>query len=144
MDASTLPRSPRKRPASVTLFALAVLYLGAVNLARGWLAAFGLGFERTLPLALPLPYLALGGFIWGAAFCVIGFGLWALRPWSRAPALGAIIFYQGHIWINHWLFDTSTYSRQVWPFHIGISLVWIAGVWGFLWLRGVRRLYQAA
>ena len=136
--------SPRKRPRCVTLFALAVLYLSVVNLARGWLASFGLEFERTLPLTLPLPYLAACGLIWGMAFAVIAFGLWRLWPRSRSLALGTIIMYQGHIWANHLLFDVSTYSRQVWPFHIAISILWIAGVWGFLSLRNIRRLYQPA
>ena len=136
--------SPRKRPRGVTLFALAVLYLGVVNLARGWLASFGLGFERTLPLSLPLPYLAACGLIWGIAFAVIAFGLWRLWPWARSLALGAILLYQGHIWANHLLFDVSTYSRQVWPFHIAVSILWIAGVWGFLSLRNIRRPYQPA
>jgi len=139
---STPPR--RKRPRRVTLVAVAVLYLGVVNLARAWLASFGLGFERTLPLTLPLLYLAVCGFIWGIAFTATAFGLWKLWPWSRALALGAISLYQGHIWINHLLFDTSTYSRQVWPFHIAISILWIAGVWGFLSLRNIRQLYRPA
>ena len=144
MAASTPSPLARKRPRCVTLFALAVLYLGVVNLARGWLASFGLGFERTLPLSLPLPYLAACGLIWGIAFTATAFGLWKLRPWSRALTLGATLLYQGHIWINHLLFDVSTYSRQVWPFHIAVSILWIAGVWGFLSLRNIRRPYQPA
>ena len=140
--ASATSPSPRKRPRCVTLFALAVLYLSVVNLARGWLASFGLGFERTLPLSLPLPYLAACGLIWGIAFAVIAFGLWRLWPWARSLALGAILLYQGHIWANHLLFDVSAYSRQVWPFHVGISIVWIVVVWGFLALPGIRQLYR--
>jgi hypothetical protein len=141
--ASTPSPSPGKRPKCVTLFALAVLYLGVVNLARGWLASFGLRFERTLPLTLPLPYLAAGGLTWGIAFAMIAFGLWRLWPWARSLALGAIILYQGHIWINHLLFDVSTYSRQVWLFQSGVSAVWIAVVWGFLALPGIRQLYRS-
>ena len=53
----------------------------------------------------------------------------------------AIIVYQFHIWINHLIFDTSAYSRQVWPFQIGISVAWIVVVWGFLFLPGIRRVF---
>ena len=95
-----------------------------------------------MPLALPLPYLTACGLTWGVAFAVIAFGLWRLQPWARPLALGAIILYQGHIWINHLLFDVSTYSRQVWLFHSGISVVWIAVVWGFVALPGIRQLYR--
>ena len=34
---------------------------------------------------------------------------------SGTLALGAIVLYQGHIWINHLLFDASDYARQTRP-----------------------------
>ena len=145
MTNSVLTTPPRrKRPRSVTLFALAVLYLGLVNLARAWLALNGSPFERALPLAAPLPYFGLGGLFWGAAFVVIAFGLWRVWPWARKAMLGAILIYQLHIWINHFAFDSSVDSRQVWPFEAGMSLAWIMVVWGFLFLPGIKRLYSKA
>ena len=143
MTNSVLTTPPRrKRPRSVTLFALAVLYLGLVNLARAWLALNGSPFERALPLAAPLPYFGLGGLFWGVVFVVTAFGLWRVRPWARKAMLGAILIYQVHIWINHFVFDSSVYSRQVWPFEAGTSLAWIMVVWGFLFLPGIKRLYS--
>jgi hypothetical protein len=133
----------RKRPKSVTFLALAVLYLGMVNLARARLALDSQSFARTLSLAMPLPYLAAGALIWGVVFVVAAFGMWRLWPWARKLLLGAIIVYQLHIWINHLLFDTSNYARQVWPFYAGISLAWIVIVWGLLFLPGIRRHYQS-
>ena len=143
MTISTLRTPPRrKRPRSVTFFALAVLYLGIVNLARAWLALDGSSFERTLSLAMPLPYLGIGGLAWGIVFVVVSFGIWRVRPWARKALVAAITIYQLHIWINHFLFDSSVYSRQVWPFEAGISLVWVIVVWGFLFLPGIKRLYS--
>jgi len=142
MTNSTLVTPPRrKRPWSVTFFALAVLYLGIVNLARAWLALNGTSFERTLPLTMPLRYLGIGGLAWGCVFVVTAFGIWRVRPWARKVLLGAIVVYQLHIWINHWVYDTSVYSRQVWPFEAGISLMWTLVVWGFMNLPGIRRLF---
>jgi hypothetical protein len=139
---STLTTPPRrKRPRSVTFFALAVLYLGVVNLARAWLALNGSSFERALALRMPLPYLSLGGLFWGIVFVVAAFGIWRMWPWARKALLGAIVVYQLHIWVNHFVFDTSVYSRQVWSFEAGISLMWTLIVWGFLNLPGIRRLY---
>ncbi len=137
---TTPPR--RRRPRSVTFFALAVLYLGMLNVARAWLALNGASFERTLALAMPLPYFGLSGLFWGVAFIVIAFGIWRVGLWARKALLGAIILYQLHIWINHFIFDSSVYSRQVWPFQAGISLVWIIVVWSFLFLPGIKRLYS--
>jgi hypothetical protein len=142
MTNSTLVTPPqRKRPRSVTFFALAVLYLGIVNLARAWLALNGTPFERTLPLTMPLQYLGIGGLAWGGVFVVTAIGVWRLWPWARKATLGAIMVYQLHIWINHFVFDTSDYSRQVWPFAAGISLMWTLVAWGFMNLPGIRRLY---
>ena len=136
---STPPR--RKRPRSVHLFALAVLYLGVMNLVRARLALDGQSFVQTLPLTMPLAYLGIGGLVWGSVFVVAAFGVWRLRQWARKLLLAAIIVYQLHIWANHLIFDTSAYSRQVWPFQIGISLAWMIGVWGFLFLPGIRRIF---
>jgi hypothetical protein len=114
-----------------------------VNLARAWLALDGQSFTRTLPLAMPLPYLAAGAWVWGLVFVVAAFGVWRLWRWARALLLGAIVFYQLHIWANHLIFDTSSYSRQVWPFHAGISAAWVIIIWGFLFLPGIWRLYSS-
>jgi len=109
-----------------------------VNLARAALALNGSTFEKTLPLTMPLPYLAAGGIVWGSVFVVTALGIWKMWTWARRLLLIAIIVYQAHIWINHWLFDTSSYSRQVWPFQAGISVITMVVVWGFLFLPGIR------
>lgn len=132
----------RKRPRSVTFFALAVLYLSVVNLARAGVALNGALFARTLPLSLSLDYVVVNGLVWGIVFGMGAWGVWRLATWARRLLLIAIVVYQIHVWVNHWLFDTSTYARQVWPFHAGISLTWMAVVWLFLFLPGIRRLYR--
>ena len=91
---------------------------------------------------MPPIYLAAGGLVWGIAFVVAALGVWRLWPWARKLVLGAIVVYQLHIWVNHLAFDTSDYARQVWPFHIGISVAWVAAVWGYMFLPGIRRLWR--
>ena len=119
-----------------------MLYLGAVNLIRARLALRGESFVASLPLTMPLPYLAASAMVWGSVFCIAAFGVWRLWPWARKLTLGAIVIYQLHIWINHFLFDTSDYARQVWPFQAGVSAAWIILVWGFLFLPAVRHFYS--
>ena len=101
----------------------------------------GGGLAATLPLAMPLTYLAAGGLAWGVVFVAAATGVWRLWPWARKLVLAAIVVYQLHIWANHLIFDTSDYSRQVWPFHIGISVAWVVVVWGYMFLPGIRRLW---
>jgi hypothetical protein len=138
------PSAPqkRKRLRSVTLIALAVLYLGVINLARAWLAWTGNSFEQGLTPRMPLPYLVIVGCAWGGVFVAAGLGLWRLQPWARRLVLIAIVVYQLHIWINHLLLDTSSYARQVWPFQAAISAAWLLGVWSFMFLPGIRRALQ--
>ena len=93
---------------------------------------------------MPLTYLAAGGLVWSIAFVVAALSVWRLWPWARKLVLGAIVLYQLHIWVNHFVFDTSDYARQLWPFHIGISLAWVVVVWGYMFLPGIRRLWERA
>lgn len=138
---TTPPR--RKRPRSVNYFALAVLYLGAVNLARAWLALHSEPFVASLHLTMPLLYLAGGAMVWGMVFCVAAFGAWRTWPWARRLLLSAIVLYQLHIWINHVAFDTAAYARQVWLLQAGVSVAWVAFVWGYLFLPGIQRCFDA-
>ncbi len=133
----------RKHLRSVNYFALAVLYLALVNLARAWIALGGQPYLRTLPLRMPLVYLAVCGLLWGIVFGVAAAGVWRLWPWARVLLLGAIIVYQVHIWINHLVLDTSTYARGIWAFDAGISAAWVIFVWGFLFLPGIRRAFSS-
>ncbi len=112
-----------------------------MNLVRARLALDGQSFVQTLPLTMPLAYLGMCGWVWGLAFVVTAFGVWRLWPWARKLLLVAIMAYQFHIWTNHLIFDTSAYSRLVWPFQTGISVAWIVVVWGFLFLPGIRHIF---
>jgi len=112
-----------------------------MNLVRARLALDGQSFAQTLLPTMPLTYLGVGGLVWGSVFVVAAFGVWRLWQWARTLLLAAIIVYQLHIWANHLIFDTSAYSRLVWPFQIGISVAWIVVVWGFLFLPGIRRVF---
>ncbi len=142
MTVPSLAPPRRKRPRSVNYFALAVLYLGVVNLIRAWLALGGQPFIETLPLKIPLAYVGACGIAWGIVFAVTAWGLWRLWRWARVVMLGAIVVYQLHIWVNHMLFDTSAYARQVWPFYAGLSIASVLVVWGFLFLPSIRRVYS--
>jgi len=92
---------------------------------------------------MPLSYLAACGLVWGLVFTVAAFGIWRLWSWARRLVLGAVIVYQLHIWLNHFVFDISDYARQVWPFQAGVSVMWVILTWGFMFWPGVRQLYSS-
>ncbi len=122
-------------------FALALLGLGVTNFVFGAQAVTQWSYYSTLPLRIPLVWLIGGKLVWGIVFGITAWGVWRLRPWGRKLLLTSLTLYQAHIWLNHILFDVSEYSRQVWPFEAGISLITLAVVWGLVGLPSLRRSY---
>lgn len=127
------------------MFSLLVLLLGSgLNLAR---ATWALGqtsalAELSLSTSMPMSYLFGTSLVWSLVFGGCSFGLWRLQSWGRIGTLVAVTLYQGHIWLNHIVFDRSDYARQVWPFAIVHTLVVLGAVWGFLNWPTIRDLYE--
>jgi hypothetical protein len=141
VDADLEPKRPRR----VTIFSLLVLLLGSgLNLARAvWaLRQADALADISLSTTLPMPLLAATSLVWSVVFGVCCVGLWRLRPWGRTGTLAAVTLFHGHIWLNHILFDRSTYARQVWPFAIVHTLAALFVVWGFLKWPSIRRAYD--
>lgn len=118
---------------------LAALYLSVANLVFGAQAiASWPALSAQAPPAL-LAWLVTGKLAWGIIFGVTAWSVGRWKAWGRKLLLAAITLYQAHIWLNHLLFDVSEYSRQVWPFEAGISLITLAAVWGLACLPSLRR-----
>lgn len=139
------PGGVRKRPRSVTLFSLLVLFFGSgLNLARAVWALQQASALAELPLStsLPMPWLAGTSLVWGCVFALCSLGLWRLRAWGRNGTLVAVTLFHVQIWLHHIIFDRSDYARQVWPFAIVHTLSVLIAVWGFLNWPSIRRLYS--
>jgi hypothetical protein len=74
----------KKRPHSVTILALGVLIITALNLLRFGLSLADWNFLASQPGVSPL-YLAVTGFLWGGVGSYLVFGLWRGKTW--APGL---------------------------------------------------------
>ena len=137
MQNDTPSRTHPGRPRRVTLFSLAVLFLGGgLNLARAVLAWLRADSLTDLPTTMPMTLLAGTSLVWAVVFIACSLGLWRLRPWGRRGTLVAITLFHGHIWVNHFIFDRSPYAREVWPFALLHTLVTLSVVWGFLYWPG--------
>ncbi len=110
---------------------LAVFYLSAVNLVSGVQAIMRWTYLSSWPLRMPLAWLVTGKLAWGLVLGLTAWSVWRGQPWHRTLLLTSITLYQVHIWINHILFDTSHYARQVWPFQLSLSLLTLIVVWGY-------------
>jgi uncharacterized membrane protein (DUF2068 family) len=125
-----------------SFLALAVLYISVENLVFGVQAAVEWPYLSAQPVHVPLAWLIAGKLVWGIVFGVTAWGVWRLKAWGRKLLLIGATLYQVHIWINHLLFDTVAYAWQVRPFQVGITLITLAVVWGYMCLPDVRRLYS--
>lgn len=129
-----------RRLLTVVLLTLTLIGLG--NLGR---AAMALHYARTLPdlpLTVPWAYLAGMGAFWGVATMACAIGLYRRRPWSRKAALVVATLYQAHVWLNHLLFDASDYARQTHPRDLALSALFLALVWGTLYLPGISQFWK--
>jgi hypothetical protein len=116
-----------------------LLFLALGNLGRGVMALHIRAALPSLPLTVPLEYLAAMGFFWAAAFAACVVGLWRLSPWGRRVTPIAVTLYQAHVWLNHLCFDASDYARQTRPFDLLMTLLCLALVWGGLWVLSRER-----
>lgn len=129
-----------RRLLTVVILTLALIGLG--NLGR---AAMALHYARMfpdLPLTVPWVYLAGTGAFWGVAIVACALGLHLRRPWGRKATLAVATLYQAHVWLNHLLFDASDYARQTRPRDLALSALFLALVWGTLYLPGICQVWQ--
>ena len=130
------------RPHSVTLLALIVLLMGAVNAL-----AFVSGVRRytvlaSLPLSLPPAVPLVSAAVWAAAFAVLGWGLWRLRRWALWGTLAGVTLYLAQAWLEQILFGRSDYLRSSAWFNIARDAVLLLFVWGILLRPGVRQTFS--
>jgi hypothetical protein len=118
------------------------LSLALANLGK---AVVALRYAVRLPdlsMTVSLDYLVVMGAFWFIAFCVSAVGLSRFRDWGRWAALASVTLYQGHVWINHLLFDASDYAHQTIPRNLLLSALPLLLFWGSLSLPAVRRAFD--
>lgn len=128
------------RPAVVTWLAGAVLLLAGAN----GLAAAG-GVTRwpllaSLEMALPPWALVAPAAVWGAAWLIVAWGLWRLRPWAWRAALLAFPLYELIVIGQQTAFARGAYERGRLPFSAGLALL-LTGIVAFVLTR--RRVREA-
>ena len=125
------------RPLSVTLLALVVLCITALNLARLVLAIERWEFLASLPGASPF-YISLTGLIWGAAGIVLFWSLWRGLSWAVHLTRAMMLTYAAYYWLDRIFLSERMAGRPQgeiflplnWPFAITITaIVLVVIVW---------------
>ena len=132
-----------KRPESVTLFALAVLLLAAYNVWRAILAVQRYSVMQSQGAGSVAIVLTVIGINWAIGFAIAALGLWRLRPWGRHWMLIAIATYQVNLWLERLTLERTAYETLTRPADAIVSILIVLGVWGFLFLPGIRRAFSA-
>jgi hypothetical protein len=130
------------RPHTVTLLALLVLSLAAINLLGLISSIRRYTVLSHLPLSLPAGVLAASAAVWAVVFSLLAVGLWRLKDWARRGTLLAVPAYLAQIWIERLVFAQSDYVRVSIPFYAGLHLLTLAVMWGILLRRPVRRAFS--
>lgn len=127
----------------VAVLTLVSVLLGAANLVK---AMRGIRYAQALagvPMAVPWPYLIVGGFVWGVVFLSAGIGLWRRRMWGRWLTLAAVTGYTLNVWLDRWLWAVNRYARQTRARDLVLSALLMAFVWAVLNRRAIRRTFEA-
>jgi len=111
------------RPFSVTLLAAVVLIFTALNGLRLVMAIRLWEFLSTLPVDVPVIYLAITGAFWAGAGLVIVTGLWFGLKWDPLLTRTAIVLYAIYYWLDRLLIAESMAIAARWPFAIGLTII---------------------
>lgn len=152
MHNSTHPGNPQgaphqnniKRPGSVTLLALGVLIITAINFARTVLSLRSWSFLASQSGVSPL-YLAVSGFIWSAAGSIMFWGLWRAKIWAPRLVQAEALTYALYYWLDLLFLKDHPVNGAAgaihvvlptnWQFSVGVTVVGFAYI---LWT--LRRL----
>ena len=116
-----------KRPFSVTLLALGVLILAALNLTR---LLSAIRFWTFLQEILPFSglYLVGTGLIWAGFGLPLFWGLWHGLPWAPGMTRIASVAYLIYYWLDRLLLSNHPGREANFSFAVGASLV------GLVWV----------
>jgi hypothetical protein len=133
-ETANAQRAPR--PFSVTLLALGVIIISALNLARFMLALRYWDYLDRLTTVSPW-YLALSGLVWGLAGLPLAWGLLWRKAWSPGLMRAMALTYATYYWLDqvflqdHPLNNAQGGARLLllpgnWPFEAGLTVLLLA------------------
>jgi hypothetical protein len=127
------------RPFSVTLLALGVLTIAALNITRFIEAIVFRDFLSEFP-AVPVLYLAMSGFFWGAVAIPLVWGLWSGKRWTMRYMFVFALAYTAYFWIDRLLLSAHNPERNL-PFVVAINLLLLLLIWLILSRRKARSFF---
>ncbi len=100
------------------------------------------GFLSTLPMDVPVTYLAISGTFWAGVGLAVIVGLWFGRNWSAHLTCAAFVIYAAYYWLDRLLVAESMAIAARWPFTAGLTIILLAFAFWTL-SRSKARLFFA-
>lgn len=123
------------RPFSVTIIALAVLYVSVTNLLRAFLSLSNWDYLTGLQAVSPA-YLAASGLVWSLSGAWLVWGLWRGKAWSRIFILVFYLVYVLYFWIDRFSVPHSALRNHNWQFNLVLQALLLAFV---VWTMSRRK-----
>jgi hypothetical protein len=131
-----------RRPRSVTLVALAMAGLAAVNLLGVITGVQRYTVLRDLPLSVPPAYLVLSSAVWTVLFGPLAVGLWRCKHWARRGTPLVLALYLVVVWVERLVLGRSDFVRATVPYYLTLHLISLAFVSVTLMRRRVRQAFS--
>jgi hypothetical protein len=130
-----------KRPFGATILVWVVLILASLNWLRFVTVLRGWRFLENLEPALPLPYLALSGLLWGMVGTTLVWGLFLGRRWAPLVIRMAAPLYAAAYWLDRILIADPSAIASRWPFALGLTIILLILTYSVLASSKVRHFY---
>ena len=112
-----------KRPFSATILIPAVLIFTSLNILRTIAVIRSWSFLGSLPMRIPVIYIAIAGFVWSSFGIIIFICLLLKKRW--APPLSMILFigFLIHYWLDRLLIAKIAQNDHQWQFALVLTLL---------------------
>lgn len=131
-----------------TRFTLALLFVLLLilveNVWRTYLSFKQFAELPTLPTALSPVYVGISSILWAIVFGACLFGISRLNPWTPAFTMTASTGYVAYLWFNRLAFGRSSEAVAAAGFHLLLSGLFLAIIFGTLLWPGTRTLFAQA
>jgi hypothetical protein len=126
-----------KRPVRVTILALAVLVVAAINGLRLGEAIF---FWKTLvKYDAHSLYIAISGGVWFVVGLLLTWGLWRGKTWAWVAAFGGAASYASWYWFDRLVLQTP---HANWPFALIFTVVSVSLILVILFSHKTKQFFQ--
>jgi hypothetical protein len=116
------PLSVKRRPVTVTIFALAVLIIAVINLTRFWAALRNWNTLVSLGVSPGPLFIVLTGLFWAISGLALFRLIWIGHSRARLSSFIIIALYIMYFWMDRLVFQNPI-SQENTPFALGMTIL---------------------